>query len=399
MGGNLDIANGFDFRFQTRLIFGNRTVERLGGLAEERGCKRVLLVTDPGVLSAGHAERGAESLRSAGAEVVFFGDVIENPTSETVECCAASVAGRDIDLIVGLGGGSAIDTAKGANFLLTNGGRIHDYWGFGKASKPMLPLFAVPTTAGTGSECQSFALISDAETHRKMACGDPKAAPAVSILDPELTLSQPRQVTAHTGMDAITHAVEAAVTKKRNPVSRMFALESFRLAQNAFPAVMAEPDNVAARGDMLLGAAHAGIAIENSMLGAAHAAANPLTARRGVVHGQAVALMLPHVVRFNGRDEPAGDLYRELAAKAGLASADAPAADAVEVLAKRLEELMDIAGMERSLAAFGVSADLIEDLARDASEQWTGKFNPRPLKPSDFAALYKSALGASEITK
>src|SRR5205823_12868433 len=146
-----------------------------------------------------------------------------------------------------------MDTAKGCNFLLTNGGRIQDYQGVGKARQPMLPLIAVPTTAGTGSECQSSALIVDEKTHQKMACLDPKAAPRIAILDPALTLSQPFRVTACTGIDALSHALETAVTKRQNPISNMFSREAFKLCIHAFPRVLADPKDLEARGEMLLG--------------------------------------------------------------------------------------------------------------------------------------------------
>jgi alcohol dehydrogenase len=152
---------------------------------------------------------------------------------------------------------------------------MRDYWGVGKANKPMLPLLAVPTTAGTGSECQSFALIADEKTHQKMACGDPKAAPSVAILDPLLTLRQPRSVAACTGIDAIAHAVETAVTKKRNELSWLYSREAFRLTISNLEHVLQRPDNLESRAAMQLGAAYAGTAIENSMLGAVHSAANP----------------------------------------------------------------------------------------------------------------------------
>src|SRR5262249_43304050 len=180
-----------------------------------------------------------------------------------------------IDLIVSVGGGSAMDCAKGINFLLTNGGHMADYKGFGKARKPMLPSIAVPTTAGTGSEAQSYALIADERTHMKMACGDPKAAFKIALLDPQGTVSQPPKVTSFTGIDALAHAVESYVSTKRNPQSMMFAREAWRLLEANFETVLREPGNLAARGAMQLGANYAGTAIENSMLGACHACANP----------------------------------------------------------------------------------------------------------------------------
>ena len=218
--------------------------------------------------------------------------VIENPTTRCVENCVQAARAAGADILIGLGGGSSMDTAKGCNFLLTNGGQMRDYWGVGKATKSMLPLIAIPTTAGTGSECQSAALIADEVTHQKMACLDPKAAARIAILDPELTLSQPRRVAACTGIDALSHAVETAVTTKRSPLSRAYSLEAFRLCGGHLSRALNEPGDLEARSGMLLGAAFAGTAIENSMLGAAHAAANPLTARFGVTHGVAVGLML-----------------------------------------------------------------------------------------------------------
>src|SRR5271157_1922259 len=217
----------FDHQPRTRLVFGLDAVERVGELAAEIGMKMPLLVTDPGVVAAGHAERIRQSLQRAGIEPVVFDQVRENPSTRDVQDCLQAARAAAIDGMIGLGGGSSMDTAKGCNFLLTNGGRMQDYWGVGKAAKPMLPLIAIPTTAGTGSECQSFALIADEKTHQKMACGDPKAAARVAILDPALTLSQPPQVTACSGIDAIAHAVETAVTRKRSPISSIFSLAAF----------------------------------------------------------------------------------------------------------------------------------------------------------------------------
>src|SRR5438309_5148165 len=292
----------FDYLPRTRIVFGVNSVERVGELARELGARIVLVVTDPGIVTAGHADRVEHILQSCGLGVVVFDQVRENPTTRDVDQCLAVAKAADIDTIVGLGGGSSMDTAKGCNFLLTNGGRIQDYSGVGKASKPMLPFIAIPTTAGTGSECQSAAVIADEHTHQKMACLDPKAAARVAVLDPALTVSQPPLVTAHTGIDAIAHAVETAVTKKRNNLSLMFSHESFKLTVPSFPRVLRNPKDLQARGRMLLGAALAGTAIENSMLGAALAAANPLTAHYGVVHGEAVGILLPHVIRFNAQD-------------------------------------------------------------------------------------------------
>ncbi|MGA2259327.1 MAG: iron-containing alcohol dehydrogenase, partial [Thermoguttaceae bacterium] len=226
---NPTISTILDFQPRTRIVFGAGAIEQLGELVRQYGGTRVLLVTDPGIVAAGHVQRAERSLSAAGVHATRFDQVVENPTTEAVDVCVTVARQSQIDLLVGLGGGSSMDTAKGCNFLLTNGGRMEDYWGVGKATKPMLPLIAIPTTAGTGSECQSFALITHPQSHLKMACGDPKAAARVAILDPELTLTQPSGVAAATGMDALSHALETAVTRRRNPISQMFSREAFRL--------------------------------------------------------------------------------------------------------------------------------------------------------------------------
>jgi alcohol dehydrogenase len=382
----------FDYHPRTRVVFGPGTIDRVGDLAKDLGARRVLLVTDPGILAAGHAGRVGKLLEAAGLSVAQFDEVIENPTTQCVTRCVELARHSNVDTIIGLGGGSSMDTAKGCNFILTNGGQMRDYWGVGKARQPMLPLIAIPTTGGTGSECQSFALITDENTHQKMACGDPKAAARIAILDPVLTLSQPPRVTACTGIDAVAHAVETAVTRKRTSLSALFSQESFKLTMAALPRVLQTPDDLEGRGMMLLGAAWAGTAIENSMLGAAHSAANPLTAHYGIVHGHAVGVMLPHVVRFNSRDADAATAYAQLATRARLASDNHTPEAAAEQLAQHLERLLDLARLTRTLKTLGVARDDIPRLAAEAAAQWTAQFNPRTVTAGDFEAIYTSAL-------
>src|SRR5687767_4491624 len=219
----------FDFQHRTRTIFGTQTAERTGPLARELGLRTTLLVADPGIVAAGHAAAVERSLHAASLTVVRYSDFGENPDSDMVAAGARFAAAHPIDGVVALGGGSSLDCAKGINFLLTNGGEIADYRGYGKAAARLLPMIGIPTTAGTGSEAQSYAVISDAATHMKMACGDPKLAFRVAILDPTLTCSQPASVTVATGFDAMSHAVESFVTAKRSPVSDMLAREAWRL--------------------------------------------------------------------------------------------------------------------------------------------------------------------------
>ncbi len=387
---------GFDYPARTRIVFGAGALGRIGELAKQLGRSRALLVTDQGIVKVGHAKHATEFLEAAGVSVAIYDRVHENPTTVDVNECLAVARAHDIDLIIGLGGGSSMDTAKGCNFLLTNGGQMRDYWGVGKATKPMLPMIAVPTTAGTGSECQSFALIADADSHQKMACGDAKAAPAVALLDPILTLTQPRQVTADTGIDALAHAIETAVTTKRNEISTLYSREAFKLIASNLDLVLQQPDDIEARGRMQLGAAFAGLAIESSMLGAAHSAANPLTAHFNVIHGRAVGLMLPHVMRFNAVLPAAARAYEDLARAARLADNGDDAHKAVDALVARVESLLNRANIPRSARDCGVEDASITTLATEAAGQWTATFNPRKATAKDFESLFAGAMASRE---
>jgi alcohol dehydrogenase len=244
----------------------------------------------------------------------------------------------------------------------------------------------VPTTAGTGSETQSFALITDEATGLKMACGDPRAAFRVAILDVNLTLTQPLSLAAVTGVDAVAHAVESHVSRAATPASRVVSREAWRLLATNLPGLFVDGGTIAARAAVQFGAALAGLAIENSMLGAAHALANPLTAAHGVVHGQAVGLALPHVVRFNAA--VAGPLYADLLAAIGI---EVPAAAAGDRLAAWLTTLLDAARLSASLGRLGIAAPDVPALAAAAAAQWTAGFNPRPVAAADLAAVYEAA--------
>jgi len=378
----------FDFQPRTRVVFGQGAIERLGELARELNFKRTLLVADRGLLASGHVDEAVGPLQKAGVDVFCFHDFEVNPDTRMIEVGTAFAAPLKIDSIIGLGGGSSMDCAKGINFLLTNGGRMSDYRGYGLAKNPMLPMIAIPTTAGTGSEGQSYALISDEATHVKMACGDPKAAFRVALLDPVLTVSQPRSITATSGFDAIAHAVETYVTTKRNPLSETFSLEAWRLLEPNYERALSQPDNLEARGAMQLGAFYAGLAIENSMLGATHACANPLTARYGTAHGAAIAMLLPSVVRWNERF--AFNDYFWLLSWSSVAGRSGDVT-ATEALAQRLEELADAGGLRSSLRAGGVTESDLTELASDAAGQWTGTFNPRPFDKQGAIEIYRCA--------
>ncbi len=377
----------FDFQPRTRVVFGQGTLARLGHLARELKFQRALLVADKGLVAAGHAAAAQRLLEHAGIAVSAFHDFGENPDSAMVESGRALAAAFEPDAVVGLGGGSSLDCAKGVNFLLTNGGAMADYRGYGKAGTPLLPMILVPTTAGTGSEAQSYAVISDAATHMKMACGDPSAAARIALLDPELTATAPRHVTAMAGVDAVAHAVETSVSTRRTPMSDVFAHKAWHLLNTAFERVLLHASDLEARSAMQLGAHFAGMAIEQSMLGAAHACANPLTARYNLAHGLALAILLPHVVRWNA--DAARDRYQAMLGAPRRRLRDE---DPAETVARRLEDLVSVAGLSVRLSDAGVGADALPELARLAAEQWTGTFNPRPFDAAGALEIYRAAL-------
>lgn len=379
----------FDFHPRTRIVFGPGKIGSLGEIASELGARRALVVSDSGVISAGHTAKGIQALERAGIETHLFEGVHENPSTADVDEGLRLARRYDPEILIGLGGGSSMDCCKGINFLYSNGGEIKDYWGVGKALKPMLPMIAVPTTAGTGSETQSFALISDAKSHVKMACGDKKASCRVALLDPELTVTMPPRVTALTGIDAVSHALETYVTNRRNAASLAFSREAWQLLAGNFARVIDSPTDLSARGSMLLGASFAGLAIENSMLGIAHSLANPLTAEFDIPHGQAVAVMLPHVVRFNS--QTVGQLYTELLELTGGHDVFPHPRHGCEGLCEFVSYLIGKAGLALTLRELGVTEEKLAPMAADAAKQWTAQFNPRQASVADLLSLYRSA--------
>lgn len=361
----------FQFEGRTRIVRGPGRLNELAALIQELGSRRVLIVSDAALSNA--AAIAARQAASAGASVLDFHEVRENPDSELAERVRALAQAFDPDLIIGLGGGSTLDLAKGAGFLLSNGGQMRDYQGYGLISKPLPALIAVPTTTGTGSEAQSYCVISDAETHRKMACGDPSAACRYALLDPEVALTQPVSVRAASGFDAITHVLETWVTATRNEFSDLCAREAWRLISRSYERYLVVTEDIRLVADMQWGAFLAGWAIEHSMLGAAHACANPLTRRYGAVHAHALATVLPHVLRFNG----------ELMA--------VRYADLDQELLSRVEGLLEASGLPRTLRDLGARPDHLKELAEDAAGQWTGRHNPRPFDAASALEIYRCA--------
>ncbi len=360
-------------------LIGPGTFASLGDVARGLGLRRVLLVADAGIRDAGYVSQALASLAEAEVTATPFHDFGENPTAAMVEAGRQVAAPLGIDGLIGLGGGSSIDCAKGINFVLTNGGTMADYRGYGRVTRPLLPLVAVPTTAGTGSEAQSYALISDPVTHQKMACGDPSALPAAVILDPVLTASQPPGVAAAAGYDAVAHAVETWVTTRRTPESDACARQAWDLLRANYERVLTGAGGVEARGAMLEGAFGAGAAIERSMLGATHACANALTALYGTTHGVAIGLLLRHVVAWNAEGDAS------TAARYAQLDSDLPG---------WLGRAARAGGFPPNLASAGARREDLEQLVTLAAGQWTGSFNPRPFDAAAARTLFDRAWNA-----
>ncbi len=369
-------------------------ISRVGRLAAALGLRRVLVTSDRGIVAAGLTRRALESLEAAGVEAAPFSDFAANPTESDAARGAERARGLSVDGLVAVGGGSSMDMAKAIGFLLAGGGRVSDYRGFDRCPAPLPPLVGVPTTAGTGSEAQSYALISRDEDHQKCACGAPSAMFRAVVLDPSLLPSAPPDVKAATGFDALAHSIESAVSTRATPDSRRLSHEAFRRIARSWPRLLPRRSGGGdARGsedrarlweDMQLGAFFAGAAIERSMLGAAHALANPLTRRFGTPHGEALSVTLPAVIEWNAPEASVG--YRDLLEKAGLVPGRRPA----ETLAGLVRDWISAAGLPPRLHAIRAPRQAIRGLAEEAAREWTGTFNPRPFDLGSAEEIYRT---------
>jgi alcohol dehydrogenase len=361
----------FDYRPRTRIVFGTGEFGRLGELAREFDVKRCLLVADQSMVDSRLANEAIRSLKARRMDVFAFHDFASAPTPETVEAGRAYAAQYDIQLIVGLGRGGALDMAKGINVVLSNGGPIQDYYGYGKAQKSLLPMIAAPATAGAGSEAFSQTLIFDPESHSMRSCGDQRLAYRIAILDPKLTLSQPAEVTAASGFDAIAHAVETLTSTRRTAISECFSREAWRLLNANYERVLEVPEDLEARGAMLLGAHLAGMAVENSTVGPAHSCAVPLSAHYRLLHGAAVGLTLPDILDWE--------------------ETDVEYALNTPGLADRLRDLRSIANLPSSLRDASIPEEALPRLAEEAARQWTTKFSAKPFDAAAALEIYRAA--------
>jgi alcohol dehydrogenase len=373
MSGGAELA--FHFRAPTKVVFGPRCVEEVRMEARALGCRRSLVVTDPGVVRAGLLERVTAALGEGCAGV--FDEVPQDTGVEVVERAAGLARRLAADSLISLGGGSVIDTAKGLAVLLKEGGVLADYDGFQMLARPQTPHISIPTTAGTGSEVTFAAVIRDEARGQKRILFDYHLAPDVALLDPLLLCSLPPRITAFTGMDAVTHAVEAVCSLQGQPMADALALHALRLAAAALPACVRRGGDVASRGQMQIAATLAGFAFANAMVGVVHALAHSLGALFRVPHGLANAILLPHGMRFNLEAGPQGcaRVAEALGVRAPGADEEQAARAAVEAVARLAGEI----GLPMRLREAGVPRDGLERCAELALSDGSIVYNPRPI--------------------
>ncbi len=353
----------FDFRPRTRILFGAGEFARLGEVAREQNATRCLVLAGKSMVDAGYAQEAVRSLKARRMDVFAFHDFSPHPTVAMVEAARDFAAPSAANLVVGLGDSDDLDFAKAVNVVLTNGGSIRDYRGYGNVPKPLLPMIAVPTTAGSGSEAQCSTAITDPEARCKIICGDPKVFFRTAVLDPNLTLSSsPPEIAAH-AFDAISNAIETLFSTRRTPISECFSREAWRLLEAHFERILRAPEDLEARSAMLLGAHFAGIAVEYAALGPAHACAQPLVENYKMPHGAAVALVLPPTLEWMER------------------GAD---------LVPRLRDLVAAAELPMSLRDASVPEQVLPRLADEAAAQWSGRFGSRPFDAEAALEIYRA---------
>lgn len=319
------------------LRFGAGSVDSVGDLLTTLGAARPLVVTDGFLISTGVAARVANALRVAGMEPAVFGDTIPDPTTDSLEAGLNSIRAHGADSIVALGGGSPIDTAKALSVLAVRGGHMRELKAPYQFNGEALPVIAVPTTAGTGSEVTQFTIITDSETNEKMLCAGPGYLPRAAIVDYELTLSMPPRLTADTGIDALTHAIEAYVSRKANPISDAYAIAAISRIGRFLRRAYRDGGDRVAREEMMTAATLAGMAFSNASVALVHGMSRPLGAHFQIAHGMANAMLFAEITSFSVQD--AAGRYATCAREFGVANEGDTDADAADQLVAALRAL------------------------------------------------------------
>ena len=378
------------FRTTRRILFGVGAVEKIGAEAQLLKGKKVLVITDSGVIQAGLLEGVEKSLQAANIPFALFDGVEPDPRIEVVEKSVEKAKKEEIDLIIGLGGGSSLDIAKVTSIMITNSGKIDGFFGIDLVPNPGIPVILVPTTAGTGSEVTPIAILSDTKEKLKKGIVSPTLFPEVAIVDPKLTIGLPPSVTAFTGMDALTHAIEAYASINATDLTDLFALRAMDLCSKNLRMAYAHGENLAARSNMMEGSLLAGIAFANAGVGAVHAFAYPLGGEFHLAHGLTNTLMLPYIMRYNILGCP--HKFAQMAKAFGEKVEGLSELDGAETAVKFVERLSDDIRVPRRLRDVGVPENAIPRLA-EAAMKVTRLLanNPRKVTLEDAIAIYNSA--------
>jgi alcohol dehydrogenase len=380
-----------EFRVPPLVLTGFGCARELGAVLQGRGYRRAFLVSDPQVLALPAAQAVVTHLRQAGLNVAVHDGVTAEPTVAMVERALADLVQAGADVVIGLGGGSPMDTAKAVAVLACQPGPITRYEGTERIPGERLPLACVATTAGTGSEVTRYAAITDQDRHRKMLISSWRLLPDIAVADPELTIGLPPQPTVSTGIDALTHAIEAYVSRRAQPLTDPLALSAIRRIGRALPVAYRQPADRAARVEMSVAALEAGIAFCNASVALVHGMARPLGAYFGVPHGLANAVMLARVCAYSAAAAP--ERYRDVALALGQPVADASPADGAAAAVRAIDDLC--AGLDvPSLRRLGVTRQaleaVVEQMAEDAIASGSPAHNPRPATAEEIAALYRA---------
>lgn len=363
----------YQFHVKGNIIFGIGAVEQLSGLIQKYDMKNVMVVYDKGVKAAGIAEKIIGQVEQSGADITVFDKVIPNPTNEVVTEAAEIAKKAKINGFVAVGGGSSIDLAKAVNILMTNPGEIGEYGGMGQVKNSCFPLIAVPTTAGTSSEITNVSALIDTKKVIKYVVIDNNIIPSDVIADPELTKSMPAGVTAATGMDAITHAVESYISNMATPLTEYHALKGLEILHKHIARAVKNGEDMEAREQMMLGCIITGFSFSNANLGLVHGIAHTLSAHLGLPHGMANAAVLPYVMEYNAQSCP--EKMVELAKSIHL-SATGKIEEDQYLLAKELKRLIKELGI-KTLSQQGIEKKDFEMLAEDVLKEPVLGFNPR----------------------
>jgi alcohol dehydrogenase len=384
----MNLLNSFSFELPTKIEYGVGAARGLVDAVKKRNAGKLLLITDKGIVSSGLLEKITGSLKAHKMNWKVFDNVEPNPKDYNVQQGAEIARRFGADCLVALGGGSPIDCAKAIAVLAFQGGAVRDYEGRDKIGADVLPLVAVPTTAGTGSEVTFSSVITDSSEKFKFSIKDPKIAPKVALVDPEMTLTMPPELTASTGMDALTHAIEAFSAKVSEPIADSAALYAIELIARYLRIAVSESHNLEARAGMLLGSLLAGIAFSHADVAAVHCVAEALGGKYDAAHGVCNAIVLPAVMAYNM--EYCKERYARIAAAMGLAveNVDQGAERAVEAV-KKLASDIHLPGFN----SLGVKEKDLEELAVNAFRNGSNIDNPRPMKKEDYLNLFQLLIG------